>query len=309
MGLLFWQKNIRTKILFNIRKEIVDNILELKVSNFDKNSTGFFQERVRHDSEIIARVVNAVQRYLTNCITGLGVITYIMCINWVLGLIYIAGIILVALIDDHTQKVSKEKNRNLRAADEKVNSILSELIRGIRDIKLLNFKNTIRNNVIEKLNDNNDKIVDRNTYQEKTCAVTDLVIYATVFLVIVVGIKLVDLGIITASELIVLYLYNSNVFSLMTNFSVLIDCIKEYELAVERIYELEDSTKYPKDNYGKISILNLIAKSYDVLKGRLLLDDLCKKAHFYDCVKSLNQLIIFQKIIQLSLLHTNYHRL
>jgi len=321
--LLFWQKKLRTKILFNIRKEIVDNILELKVSNFDKNSTGFFQERVRHDPEIIARVVNAGQRYLTNCITKLGVIIYIMCINPILGLIYIAGIILVAIIDNHAQNVSKEKNRNLREADEKVNSILSELIRGIRDIKLLNLKNTIRNNVIEKLNDNNDKIVDRNAYQEKIHAVTRLVIFTTVFLVIVIGIKFVDLGLITAAELIVLYLYNSNVFSLMSNFSALRDCIKEYELAIERIYELEDNVKHPKDKYGKISIkdfngkisfenvtfeytrnkpilkdlsltiepkdtiaiigesgsgkttiLNLITKSYDISKGKLLLDDI-----------------------------------
>ena len=320
--LIFRQKKLRTKILFNIRKEIVDNILELKVSNFDKSSTGYFQERVRHDPEIIARVVNAGQRYLTNCITKLGVIIYIMCINWVLGLIYIVGIIIVALIDNYAQNVSKEKNRNLRETDEKVNSILSELIRGIRDIKLLNFKNTIRNNVIEKLNDNNNKNVDRNAYQEKIHALTRIVIFATVFLVIVVGIKFVDLGLITAAELIVLYLYNSNVFSLMSNFSALRDCVKEYELAVERIYELEDISRHPKDKYGKINIkdfkgkisfenvtfeytknkpilkelsftiepkdtiaiigesgsgkttiLNLITKSYDVLKGKLLLDE------------------------------------
>lgn len=245
-----------------------------------------------------------------------------MCINWILGLIYIAGIIVVAIIDNHAQIVSKEKNRSLRETDEKVNSILSELIRGIRDIKLLNFKNTIRNKVIEKLNDNNNKNVDRNAYQEKIHALTRLVIFATVFLVIVIGIQFVNLKLITASQLIVLYLYNSNVFSLMSNFSALRDCVKEYELAVERIYELEDSNKHLKDQYGKTriedfkgkisfenvtfeytknkpilkdlsltiepkdtiaiigesgsgktTILNLITKSYDVLIGKVLLDN------------------------------------
>ena len=47
-GMVFWKKKIRTKILFNIRKELVDNIFELRISNFDKYSTGAFQERIKN---------------------------------------------------------------------------------------------------------------------------------------------------------------------------------------------------------------------------------------------------------------------
>ena len=64
-GMIFWKKKVRTKILFNIRKELVDNVFELKLSNFDKYSTGSFQERIKNDPQTIARVVNAGQRYLT----------------------------------------------------------------------------------------------------------------------------------------------------------------------------------------------------------------------------------------------------
>mgnify|MGYP003312045160 CR=1 FL=1 len=92
-ALTFWKKKVRTKILFNIRKELVDNVFELKLSNFDKHSTGTFQERIKNDPQTIARVVNAGQRYLTQVITKIGVIIYVLCINWILGLIYILGII------------------------------------------------------------------------------------------------------------------------------------------------------------------------------------------------------------------------
>ena len=158
-ALTFWKKKVRTKILFNIRKELVDNVFELKLSNFDKYSTGTFQERIKYDPQTIARVVNAGQRYLTQVITKIGVIIYIMCINWILGLIYIAGIVIVALIDSHTQEISKQKNKITRASDEKVNSILSEIIRGIRDIKLLNFKSSVKNLIGEELDKNNENIV------------------------------------------------------------------------------------------------------------------------------------------------------
>lgn len=279
-GLTFWKKKVRTKILFNIRKELVDNVFELKLSNFDKYSTGTFQERIKNDPQTIARVVNAGQRYLTQCITKLGVIIYVMCINWVLGLIYIAGIIIVALIDNHTQEVSKQKNKITRNSDEKVNSILSEIIRGIRDIKLLNFKNSVKNLIGEELDKNNENIVEKDTYDSLMSRFKRIVLFLTVLLVIIVGIKFVDLGMLTAANLIVLYLYYGNIFTLMDNFSSLRSCIKEYELAVERIFDLCDEEKYPKDKYGKTNIKDFEGKisfenvSFGYSKNKLVLNDL-----------------------------------
>jgi len=279
-ALTFWKKNVRTKILFNIRKELVDNVFELKLSNFDKHSTGTFQERIKNDPQTIARVVNAGQRYLTQVITKIGVIIYVLCINYILGLIYILGIIAVALIDNHLQKVSKEKNKIIRNSDEKVNSVLSEIIRGIRDIKLLNFKDTVKNKVGEELDKNNDNIVIKDTYDSLMSRFKRLVLFLTVLLVIIVGIKFVDLGLLTAANLIVLYLYNGNIFSLMENFSSLRSCLKEYELAVERIFDLCDEEQFPKDNYGKTNIKDFKGKisfdnvSFGYNKNKLVLKNL-----------------------------------
>ena len=279
-ALIFWKKKVRTKILFNIRKELVDNIFELKLSNFDKYSTGTFQERIKNDPQTVARVVNAGQRYLTQVITKIGVIIYIMCINWILGLIYISGIIGVALIDGHTQEVSKQKNKLTRASDEKVNSILSEIIRGIRDIKLLNFKNSIKNLIGSELDKNNENIIDKDTYDSLMSRFKRIVLLTTVLLVIIIGIKFVELEMITPANLIVLYLYYGNIFTLMDNFSSLRSCLKEYELAVERIFDLCDENKYPKDSYGKIGIKDFQGKicfenvTFGYNKNRTILNDL-----------------------------------
>ena len=279
-ALSFWRKKIRPNILFNIRKELVDNVLELRLSNFDKYQTGIFQERVKNDPQTIARVVNAGQRYLMQCFTKVGVIIYVMCINWILGLIYIGGVIIVALIDSHTQEISKEKNKLVRKSDEEVNTILSEIIRGIRDIKLLNFKNSIKNLLMKKLDDNNDLAVDKDTYDSLMDRIKRMVLIITVFFVVVIGIKFVDLGLLTGANLIVLFLYNGNIFSLMDNFASLRSSLKEYELAVERIFDLEDDSKYPKDKFGKTKIEDFKGKiefdnvDFGYNKNKLVLDKL-----------------------------------
>ena len=191
-GMVYWKKKVRTKILFNIRKELVDNIFELKLLNFDKYSTGIFQERIKNDPQSIARVVNAGQREFMQCITKLGVIIYVMSINFLLGLIYIGGVIIVAIVDNFSQNVSKEKNKISRKSDEKVNSLLSEVIRGIRDIKLLNFKNSVKGLIGEELEKNNNYIIEKDTYDSLMHRIKRVILFITVLLVLVVGIKFVD---------------------------------------------------------------------------------------------------------------------
>lgn len=263
--LTFWRKKIRPNILFNIRKELVDSVLELRLSNFDKYQTGMFQERVKNDPQTIARVVNAGQRYLLNCLTKIGVIIYVICINWILGLIYIAGVIIDALVDYHTQEVSKEKNKLVRKSDEQVNTLLGEIIRGIRDIKLLNFKNTIKRFLMIQLDENNELLIDKDTYDSITSRVKRIILILTTFFVVVLGIKFVDLGMLTAANLIVLFLYHGNIFSFMDNVTSLRSAIKEYELAVERIFDLENDSLYPKDKFGSVKI--------DDFKGKIEFDN------------------------------------
>ena len=219
-----------------------------------------FQERIKNDPQTIARVVNAGQRYLMQCITKIGVILYILYINWTLGIIYIGGIIVIALIDNHTQEISKEKNKITKKSDEKVNSILNEIIRGIKDIKLLNFKNSVKDLISNELNKNNELIVEKDTYDSLMGRIRRIILYVTVLLVIIIGIKFVKLNLISSANLIVLYLYHGNIFTLMDNFSSLRSCIKEYELALERIFDLYNEQKYPKDKYGKNNIKNLQGK-------------------------------------------------
>lgn len=251
---LFWQKKIKRNILNNVRTYIVDNMLELQLSNYDKYTTGFFQERIKNDPNDIARVANASQGYLINILTNISVIIYIFTINIVLGLIYVEGLILATIIDTYKQKIIKEKNRKLKLSEEKVNSKLSETVRGIRDIKLLNLKESTRNSLISDLEENNLMGIDKDSYAIKSGKILRMTLFLTVFTVIIVGINYVNQNLITPADLIVLYLYNSQVFALMQNVSNLKNSYKEYELAIERIFDLTDSEKHKKDEFGKIHI-------------------------------------------------------
>ena len=118
---------------------------------------------------------------------------------------------------------------------------------------------------MKKLDENNDISVDKDNYDSLTDRIKKIVLIITVFIVVVVGIKFVNLGLLTSANLVVLYLYNGNIFSLMENFSWLRSSLKEYELAIERIFDLEDNSKYPKDKFGKVK--------KDDIKGKIEFDN------------------------------------
>lgn len=288
-GSYYWRKKVRVKIVANIRTSLFDNIMRLQTSNFDTYTTGFFQERLKTDPTIIARVVNSGQRYLLSCITNIGVIIYVIYINWILGLIYITGVIIVTIYQNYAQEIIKQKNKELRKVDEKVNSILSEDIRGIRDIKLLNLTKKIKTTTMDLLDENNNKELERHNYESLSGRITKTILIITVFIVVVVGIKFVDMGLLTSANLIVLFLYNSRIFSLMSNYSDLKNLIKEYELAVERIMDIEDDTKYLKEEYGNVHLDNVKGTiefknvSFGYNKNKVL-DDLSFKIKSKDTV-------------------------
>ena len=95
---MYYIKNIKSKVLFSIRKYVIDNMFELETVNFDKNTTGYFQERIIGDTNIIARTLNSGIQRIVEMITRIGVIIYILFINWIIGLIFLFIIVITAII-------------------------------------------------------------------------------------------------------------------------------------------------------------------------------------------------------------------
>lgn len=257
---LFWQKKIKTKVLFRIRKYLIDKIMSLKLVNFDKYGTGYYAERLKTDPEAISNLVSDIQEMFTKCINRIGIIIYIMVINWVLGLIYVGGILLITIYNWYVLEVVKEKKKKIRKSDEEVSSFLSEIIRGIRDIKLLNFHHSIKKNILSKLDDNNNKNMDRALYMSKTNEIVWIIFVVVMMMVVILGIKFVQIGKIDSANLVVLYLYSGQLFSLVYNFTYLKSAIKDYEVAIERVFAFDDLEKHPEEKFGSKKIKNFKGK-------------------------------------------------
>lgn len=247
-ALMLWLKKIRPKILNNIRKDIIDIFTSLRLSNFKKFDAGIFLERIQSEPRIISGVINTTQKHLVQCLAKLGALVYVFYIHWILGLLYLSGIVIVTIIDSNIQEVSKIKNKISKIANERLSSLLIETIKGVADIKLLSID--IYPKVMKKFNHSDSLSIDRDSYDSRTYRLKNMILFMVSILVLITGIHLIGPS-LTGPNLIICFLYSNRILSLMENFSSLRSSLKEYELAVERIIEFENDNIYPKDIFGK----------------------------------------------------------
>ena len=275
IALMFWIHRIRPKILHNIRKDIIEIFMKLRLSNFKKFDSGIFLERLKNDPQIISGVINTSQKHLVQCFAKLGALFYVFYVNWILGIIYLIGIMIVTFMDNNIQEVSKIKNKISKIANENLSSFLIESIRGISDIKLLSLN--IFSDMIVRFNHSDNLSIDKDLYDSRTYRLKNMILFIVSILALMVGVHLTGPN-LNATNLIACFIYSTRILSLMENFSSLRSSLKEYELAVERIIEFETDDIYPKDIFGKKHLSHIkgdikfdnITFSYDSDKNKVL---------------------------------------
>jgi len=275
ISLMFWIHKIRPKILHNIRKDIIEIFMKLRLSNFKKFDSGIFLERLKNDPQIISGVINTSQKHLVQCFAKLGALFYVFYVNWILGIIYLIGIMIVTIIDNNIQEVSKIKNKISKIANENLSSFLIETVRGIADIKLLSLN--IFSDMIVKFNHSDNLSIDKDLYDSRTYRLKNMILFIVSILALMIGVHLTGPH-LNATNLIACFIYSTRILSLMENLSSLRSSLKEYELAVERIIEFENDDIYPKDVFGKKHLSHIkgdinfdnITFSYDSDKNKIL---------------------------------------
>ena len=275
ISLMFWIHKIRPKILHNIRKDIIEIFMKLRLSNFKKFDSGIFLERLKNDPQIISGVINTSQKHLVQCFAKLGALFYVFYVNWILGIIYLIGIMIVTFMDNNIQEISKIKNKISKIANENLSSFLIETVRGIADIKLLSLN--IFSDMIVKFNHSDNLSIDKDLYDSRTYRLKNMILFIVSIFSLIVGVHLN----LNATNLIACFIYSTRILSLMENFSSLRSSLKEYELAVERIIEFETDDIYPKDVFGK--------KHLSHIKGDIKFDNITFSYDDSDKNKVLNK--------------------
>lgn len=120
-----------------LQTELGRVILNLENTCLDNNSSGVFIQRLTNDTSKIAEVFNVLNTYLTNIIINIGIFGAVFIINKVAFLYLIIMILTIYIIEKKRVVILNEEDKLFRKKNENVSGFVSELVRGVRDIKML----------------------------------------------------------------------------------------------------------------------------------------------------------------------------
>lgn len=248
---------IKEKILYYLRKDILDRIFSLKVVNFDKISSGEFQQKLKDDPASISRVLSVVQYNAFALITNLVILIYVFFLNYILGIIYLIGVVLVYFIEKKLYSKYEYLQRNYSKIQDRNTTILNEVMHGIRDIKLLNIIPSISNIAIDSMSQSNQYDTKLKMQHNFIWELSRAIEYLISFLIIFIGIYLASTNKLTVTNLLIIYMYRYEIFSLISNINSIKEYYTEYKVAKDRIFSIMDDNCFPVEQYGNVSLKNI----------------------------------------------------
>lgn len=246
----FFQQRIYRESFINIQTSLGREILKIENACIDENGSGVFIRRLTNDASKIAEIFNVLNTSLTNIITNIGIFTTIFIINKIIFLYLVITSFIIFLIEKKRIMKRNEEDKIYRKNDEKVSGFIGELVRGVRDIKMLNAEDSF----IETLH---GKIVDLNTqrysmnqvnrnYNFHQRNLSDLFYTGNT----VLSVLLIMANNLTVANALVIHNYMGMLSSVVFFVSMLLEKVKDFNLSSARIFSIIDGDEFKKETFG-----------------------------------------------------------
>lgn len=137
--------------------ELGSEILKMENETLDNNSSGTFIQRITEDTRTISDIYFILYESLTNIITNIGIFIAIFIINKYVFLYILISIIILYILDKKRVKMRNIDDKKYRGKREQMYSFIEELVRGARDIKMLNAEKSFVKEMQHNINDVNNQ--------------------------------------------------------------------------------------------------------------------------------------------------------
>ena len=247
----YCSQKIYRETFTKIQSALGREILKLENQCIDSHSSGVFIQRLTNDTSKLADIFNVLNLYLSNIISNIGIFGAVFIINKVAFCYLLIMILSVYLIEQKRVTLRNEQDKLFRKKNEKVSGFVGELVRGVRDIKMLNAEESFMSELHNKIVDlNNQRYqmgkTDRN-YSLISGCFSNLFDTGMIFLLVYL-IMNQELEIANA---LVIHNYMSRVTSIVNYARMLVERVKDFNLSVSRIFAIIDSDEFKKEKFGK----------------------------------------------------------
>lgn len=255
---VFFYRGIYDITIESLKTDLTKSVLNLEIKELEKTSSGFFIDRINNDTDEVSGVFMEFAYWISYVISNIGVLVMIFILNKYVFVFSIAATIICYLVRKRSINIQYKLEKELKKIRENITSLSSEVIRGIRDVKVLNATestlNTMKSRIHEMTLKRKKLILTRNRHLSVELSIRAI----CSFLFLCLGAKLYELDLLTIPTFIILYNYLNKVYNLLNGVAQLSEYIKKFNLASSRIYEVMYDDTYEKEQFGDLHIDNIV---------------------------------------------------
>ena len=234
----------------NLQLELIRETLRITQKDLNNNSSGVFIERINGDTDNLTDIFTILIDYITDLIGNLGILVTVFFINFYLGLLYVFVIIIFFLYNKFSSNIIYENRKKYKKSREKTGGFISEIVRGSKDIKILDAEESF----LIKANDYIKETNNISYHQDKTRSLLrllggsirdmgDLIVSVFIFMFL-------SLGSLSVENAIIIYNYHGRIISLSGSIERIFEIIKQFNLAANRIFGILEEDEFTKEHFG-----------------------------------------------------------
>lgn len=266
----------------NMQMKLGGEILKISQKDLESNSSGMFIQRITNDTEKMANFIGwGGLEHLRHILANVGALCATFVINRQVFLYYLlVSLILTALYNKKTNQKGK-KDLQFRNKTEKVSGLVGELVRGVRDIKMLNAKDSFMSKLDENITQQNQKRFEMAKVNMIYTYIIDTLKAVFEFGLVILLIYLIKENTITIPIAIALFNYKSGIMKLvMEHVSSFLDLAKDFNISSDRVFSIIDDKTFSKEKFGDKHLqkvygnIELKDVSFGYNEDKLILNDI-----------------------------------
>ena len=245
------------KVNFDLKSNMLKSLTNFEVKNFDNTNSGLFISRLNKDTTELSELFDYVTDDLSGIILNVSFIIYVFFLNVYLGLYLIFNIISVYILTSKKLFYYKRAKKDYKEKDETVVGLYTDVIRGIREIKNLNLKSVVMQDVNKKQTET-IKAEIKSTHTRRTW---DRWIKAFQhildFIFILISVYFITNKFLEISSFLIIFLYKNKVLDLINYISEIREKLADGKVSSQRVFDIISYNSFSKETYGNLNIKNI----------------------------------------------------
>ena len=248
------------RMIGDMSLDCVAQTFKINSRSYSSHNSGAFMERVARDPERVVGELSSFVNMISNIVSTFVIVIYVFILNYIIGLC-VVGTILIALIVDTIRLKKFDKNlKSTNTAREEFVSIVNETIKSEKDIKTSGLEDKLKKVVDERTKKNMKEHYNLYNTNQILRTVRSALQEVMIFATLILGIVLMEKGLVTIAIFMVIYSYRGSIKSFSSFIGFLSESLSTIKNSLGRIRELFEDDEFEMEKFGNVRLENVAGK-------------------------------------------------